>query len=150
MQPERRSSAGVVDLKTRYPGFSLIELLLVCSVLALLGLMVISGYSNARIKSQRYDAMFSLLEEQWLLERCYEQDGSYDGPCISDRHYPHPSKMRAYRIILISQSKTRYLIGATPVGNQSQDSTCMQWTISHSNIKKAFNARGAEENSCWG
>ena len=150
MQPERHSSVGGVDLKTRCPGFSLMELLLVCSVLALLGLMVSSGYSNARLKAQRHDAVFSLIEEQWLLERCYEQDGSYDGPCIKDRHYPHPSKMRAYRVSLISQSKNQYLIGATPVGNQSQDSACMHWTISQSNIKKAFNARGVEENSCWG
>lgn len=142
--------------------FTLMELLIVVSILSLLAAAAYPSYQAQIVKMRRSDAKRSLAWVAQEMERCYSSHRRYDhadcpqiadGPTISatsDEGY--------YQISSISpdgaQSLTAesFSLYATPQGKQAGDSRCAVFQFSSTSARAAFDASTPRNNTtaeCW-
>lgn len=126
-------------------GFSLIELLIVITILAVLSAIAIPGYRSFIVKGNRSQVEQIMIQDQQYMERFYSESGSY----YSGTTYPALPYTRSpltgtklYNISIIGSDPNSYNIVATPVSgtvqagessicldsdgniNENQNSTC--------------------------
>lgn len=129
-------------------GFSLIELLIVISIIAILAGVAYPAYEGSMIKSRRADATAALQGLAQAMERNYTREGTYAGaaaggadtgaPAIFSTTSPVSGGSVYYNLKIVSASSSTYLIGAEPVGSQAGDGVL---------ILKSTGARGWDANN---
>lgn len=129
-------------------GFNLIELLIVLLIIGGLAVLTYPAYITFLLKAHRTDALLTLEQERMILEQCYAQNNAYNKPCNSLPNYPHYSTQGHYQINLINRGPKTYVLAATAVGNQNQDSHCIQFTINQVNEKVTMDATGTKQVDC--
>jgi type IV pilus assembly protein PilE len=130
-------------------GFTLIELMIAILIIAILATIAYPSYVSFLLKSRRSDALATLAQDQIMLERCYAQNFSYSQPCNSLPAFPQISAQGFYSITLTNLGATTYTLTATPIGSQTEDTTCAGMTVDQANVKTAVDADGNAETSCW-
>ncbi|PIE45127.1 MAG: hypothetical protein CSA45_04315 [Gammaproteobacteria bacterium] len=147
-------------------GFTIIELLIVVTMIAALAVIAIPTYHRYVIKTQRQAVQARLMEMSAILENHYSQKGAYwsdfVGQLNSDTVYnrfPDAKKSRyLIKIAVIDSDGVEiipssdreatpyqlYLIKATPtaLGNQRSD-YCGTLTVNN------FHIKGADSDRCW-
>jgi type IV pilus assembly protein PilE len=133
-------------------GFSLIELMIVLTILAILVRIGYPAYMNSVIQGNRSDAKEALTTASQILERCYSQYYTYT-PTSSQGTCPAispTSQSKYYSISVTSLQSNSYTITATPIAGtiQSRDKQCTSFTITNTG---ATSAQGTASNSnyCW-
>lgn len=143
MNCNRRSEAG----------FTLVELMITVVVVAILGSMASSAYSNYVMKANRTDATRAMLADAQALQRCYSQNFTYTptGGC------PTPAGTTAsprglYSITIATPSATAYNITATPAkAPQTKDAACMSFKLTSDGTQSSANSGGTDSTPvCWG
>lgn len=130
----------------RQTGMTLIELMVVVTIIAILSAIAYPSYRQYAIRSNRTEAKTELLQLTQTLEKCYTRSHSYDG-CVADDEYPTPSGN--YNITVDTDNQT-YTLGATPQGGQADDTTC--GALALDNLGKRFeleNVPTDPANKCW-
>lgn len=120
-------AAGIVHMmnmtkKTR--GFTLMELMIVVSIVAILGAIALPAYQNSVRKSRRADAMTSLLQLQTLQERWRANNTTYSSS-LSNLGWSGSDSSEGYYTIAITAATANAFTGtATPKssGPQAGDS----------------------------
>ena len=135
--------------RTNKNGFTLLELLIVISIVGLLVVIAYPSYTGYLLKSHRADAQAALTLDQIILERCYTHNFSYDSECPELVNFPHHSAQGYYTIVLSRLTPTTYQLTATPVASQKADQICSSFTIDESNRKVAMNSAGISQPDCW-
>jgi type IV pilus assembly protein PilE len=115
-----------------HAGFTLLELLIVMSVIGLLSALAMPVYQSAQARSQRQLAKLALMKSAQWLEQAATSQGSY--PASLPTSVWQTSELK-YRISVSSQSQT-YVLTATPVGNQQADD-CGSLTLNQSGQRSA-------------
>lgn len=130
-------------------GFTLSELLIALTLIAILTAIAVPSYKIFVLKSHRVDAISTLTKDQAILERCYAQNFSYNLACAALPAFPQTSDQGYYSITLSNQTSATYTLTATATGNQTQDTTCRTFTLTQTNQKSAVNSGGAAQTTCW-
>lgn len=106
----------------RQKGFTLIELMIVVTVVAILAAVAIPNYLEHTRKGRRADAVRAVGDLQLALERWRSENPSYANcaGCGSGT-YPTVPTSSYYGIAISSAGTSAYTITATPAGNQSGD-----------------------------
>jgi len=113
-------------------GFTLLELLIVMSVIGLLSALAMPIYQTAQARSQRQLAKLALMKSAQWLEQAATTQGSYPADLpVSVWQTPELK----YRISINSQSQT-YVLTATPFGNQQADD-CGSLTLNQAGQRSA-------------
>jgi type IV pilus assembly protein PilE len=148
--------ARIGTVKKRQVGFTLIELMVVISIVGLLLAIAMPGYSDYLTRARRSDARAALLEIAAAQERNYFQVKQYtvnakkevwdnlDGTdFISAEGY--------YTLLFaIDAGGQKYTITATARGRQSGDTDCSSFSYDDTGLKDAKDATGADSSSvCW-
>ncbi|WP_075186605.1 type IV pilin protein [Teredinibacter haidensis] len=128
-------------------GFTLIEIMIVLVIVSILAAIAFPSYRSSVLKSHRTDAKETLLSAAALEEKIYMQRNRYSvslddigGAISSEGHYS----------ISVSQTTlTRYLITATAIGPQVDDTSCYVFTINQAGLRKAQDSNGNEVTDCW-
>ena len=131
----------------RIPGFTLIEMMMVLTIIGILAALAYPSYNNFILKSHRSDALTALTQNQLALERCFAQNRSYKEPCVV---FNPSSPQGFYTVSLTSLDALTYVLTATPVGNQTNDTICASLSVNQSNVRTAVDSWGAEQSKCWG
>jgi type IV pilus assembly protein PilE len=139
--------------------FTLIEMLVVVTIMAVLAAVAYPSYREQIHKMRRGDARQSLVRVAQQLERCYTRYRRYDhgdcplisaGPTIAvasnDGRYAISSRRNGTE----SLTANTFTLYATPLGNQASDRQCAEFRFTNTSVHQAFDAAGIEATStCW-
>ena len=148
-------------------GFTLIEVMIVVTILALLSSIAVPSYTRYVKRSHRADAKTALMAVSQRMEQNYSLAGVYnatqDGTAINTaslttwgmNNAPSSTDVR-YTIEFASISATGYVVQATPAGGQTGD-TCGIYKLNERNLKAAKGddpnaagiSRSANTQECW-
>ena len=142
-------------------GFTLIELVVTCGIVAILAAIAIPSYSSFVRSSHRTDATRTLMQEAQALQRCYSVNFTYVNNtaatpptvCAASASGTMVSPAGYYSIAIDIASASSYTLTATPAAGspQNQDSACASFTLLSSGQQSALNSGGASNTqTCWG
>jgi type IV pilus assembly protein PilE len=131
---------------TRPRGFSLIELLISLTCIAVLATLAWPSYQRVMLRSQRAQARAALLQAAHWLERAASANGTY--PAASDV----PASVlqidgQHYKLSLTSTAQS-YTLSAAPLGIQAADA-CGTLTVNNVGLRSVQNASQTAA-QCWG
>jgi len=134
-------------------GFSLIELMIVVSIIGVIAAVAFPSYVDSTRKTNRSDAYTSLSRSAALQEREYTENNAYTnviadiGGATSDEgFYTIAADISACTV-------SCYSLSATPIagGTQAEDETCWTITLDHTGRKTSKTKAGASNptGTCW-
>jgi type IV pilus assembly protein PilE len=130
-------------------GFSLIEIMLCVTILAIITNYALSYYKQSLIRSHRIEATIALSELADKLELYYNQEHEYKGASITKLHINPITQHGYYKLTIASVDKTSYLIKAQPLGNQKQDTLCEIFVLNSEGKQMATGQSTDPERDCW-
>lgn len=141
-------------------GFSLIELMIVVSLLAILTAIAVPAYMNQVENTRRTDGQRSLMDAYTRMERFFTENNTYNTATINTNVNTDiltdpdggtagvmPSNDGFYNISITAQTATSFTLTATPTGAQTGDTTCANLTINQ--LGQRGNSGGGSLNDCW-
>lgn len=131
-------------MKKNMRGFSLIELMIVVAIIAIISAIAYPSYQNSVRKTNRSDAMTTMLDTAQRLERCYTSFGSYNNAsCTVPASVTSP---KGYYTVTVATTAATYTLTGTPVSgtSQAQDSLCASFTLTNTGQKTSTGG-----GTCW-
>ncbi len=148
-------------------GFTLVEVMIVCAVIALLAAIAYPSYTGQLLKSQRMEGKAALMRSAQLLERSFTQNGAYPAgadslvtvfggaagtPLYSNPDNPLSAPMGKFQIIYVpaaGAAPVEYMLRATPLANAISDSDCPTFGIDSRGRRLVSDAAPAPASRCW-
>ena len=130
----------------RWPGFTLLEMLVVLAVLAILLGLALPGYQQYTQRAHRADAVRSLLAVAQCQERLRAAEGAYrPGHCLQAADTPG----YAFRTEPDGEPTAwSFTAIATPIAGEDADA-CGALTLDHTG-RRGISQEGASVFDCWG
>lgn len=124
-------------------GFTLIELMIVLTIVAILAAVAYPAYNSQVMKSQRTDAKTALMTAAQNLERCFTEYNAYNnGACPA---VPATSP-EGYYTIAVAATASTFTLTATPAsGAVVNDTQCTTLTLNYLGVQASTPAG----NQCW-
>lgn len=134
-------------MRRRVVGFSLLEMIVVIAIVGLLAVVAVPAYNSYILKSNRTDAIQSLLAIQLAEEKYRVSNNSY-GTLAQVWGGVATSSGGHYTLGISNVSATSYTITATASGSQTSDSedgaSCSTMTLTYAN-----NVTTKAPAACW-
>ena len=129
-------------------GFTLIELMIVVSVIAILVAIAYPSYREHVVKTRRAEAKIALEEVAGRLERCFTRFNAYDATdCAAAA--TATSENGWYAVSATALAASSYTLTAAPQGAQASDDTkCGSLTLTHTGIR-GQSATPPSGYECW-
>lgn len=122
-------------------GFSLIELLIVVTILGILAAFSYSSYRDSIVRARRSDGQTALVELANRLELYYSEQQSYQGATLgtgnaSDVSHSIHSPQNWYRLVIALQTDSTFTLHAIPRNAQAHDDLlCQTLTFNSFGVK---------------
>lgn len=126
-------------------GFSLIELMIVVTVIGILSAIVLPSYKNYILAASRADAQAILLETSQFMERYFSTNNTYTGAALLSAVVPKGATGSAVKYDIsfaIEPNGSTYTLQAVPTANQDEDK-CGTLTLS------STGAQTPATQGCW-
>jgi len=131
--------------KTR--GVTLIELIVVVTIVALLATIAIPSYRQFMLRSHRAEAKAALLNLAAAQEKFYLQNNTYtdalDDAPPAGLGLTATTEKGYYTIVIDAADTDSFAATATAAGGQADDADCATFTIDQAGV------RTATSDSCW-
>jgi len=146
-----------VEIK-RQQGFTLIELMIVVTIVAILATIAYPHYTEQVTKTRRADAKTALLDLAARMERYFSENNTYATATIAaapttDVLSSTLSPENWYGLSISAQTATTYTLRATPVGAQAtNDIRCQTLTLNSLGAKGIATGPSAPTGNatdCW-
>lgn len=129
-------------------GVTLVELMIVCVVIAILATIAIPSYRQYMLRTHRAEGKATLMQTAQELERCYTRFNAYNaGACTiattlggagvnsTGNHYT----------ITATPTASAYTLTAAPQGPQAQDTGCGNLTLTQAGAR----GQSGTATNCW-
>jgi type IV pilus assembly protein PilE len=127
-------------------GFTLIELMIVVSIVAILALYAIPTYRQYVLESRRSEAR-AALEEIRGLEYEFFQNYKVFGTRAQIGYTS--TTTHDYYQLNVSATGLRYSASATAIGNQTDDEACILFSYTSTGAYMAYDSSNVLNTSCW-
>jgi type IV pilus assembly protein PilE len=143
----------------RIGGFTLVELMIACVVLAIIVAIAMPSYQAQVRKSRRADARNAVLDLAGREERFLSIANSYSQTATDVGYAAFPTTVNNgyYQLTVTVPDPNQpgvtpsYIITATYFGPQVTDTDCAQFTVNQLGQQAALNSAGAVNTAtCWG
>jgi type IV pilus assembly protein PilE len=135
-------------MKNRQTGVTLLELLLVVSILGILAAIAYPNYRQQAIRATRTEAKVALQQSAQALEKCFTRYMSY-----TDANCPQPAVLNRtttdghYAITVNFPSASQFTLTAAPVNGQVADTECGSFRLDEVGRQTITGAGVAA--TCW-
>lgn len=132
--------------KKQMGGFTLIEMMIVVAIIAIISAVAYPSYQESVRKTNRADAMDTILSTAHRLERCYTSFGSYNNAgCTVPATV---TSTKGYYEIEVDTDASTYTLTAEPVAGtpQEKDTKCTSFVLTNTGKKTAT---GSASDKCW-
>jgi type IV pilus assembly protein PilE len=148
-------------MKKKLSGFTLIEMMIVVTILGIIAGIAYPSYLEQVRKSSRSDAKVLISEVAQRLQRCFTAQGTYmpaDGVCDAvDKAKAGIMSNEGYYQAKLSTdaadyTASKYLLKVTAVAGkrQADDTQCATFTLNQAGVKKSYSSGNAETTDiCW-
>ncbi|HEY0196956.1 MAG TPA: type IV pilin protein [Rhodanobacter sp.] len=134
----------------RAAGFTLLELLVVVTIIAILSAIAIPSYRQYVLRGHRTDATRALQDLAAREENFYFANNAYS-KLTTDLGSSASVAGRYFSINIPSASSTDYTLRATAIDPQTQDTMCRVFTLDRAGNSLSTDAGGADTSTtCWG
>lgn len=133
-------------MRKKQYGFSMTETLIVLVVIAILVSILTPAFRSYLHKSNRSDAVQSLLNTQILMEKYRVNNTSYS-TSFTDISGSSNSLNGFYTLTIPSAGTASYSLTATPTGTQSSDTACTNFTITYASGTTTLSS--LPQTDCW-
>jgi type IV pilus assembly protein PilE len=119
----------------RQRGFTMIEVVIVCAIVAILSAIALPSYLNAVQKSRRTDAKSAMIGAAGQMERYFTERGTFATATLgSGGVYPSTSLNGYYVLSITNLTATTYTLNAVPAAQQVGDD-CGTFTYTEQGVK---------------
>jgi len=142
-------------MRIRQRGVTLMELMIVITVIGILASIAIPSYREHMVRTRRTDAKVALTQIAQALERCFTNSTPYSyisAVCNAAVTFPvnTPNGAR-YTITAPTRTAQTYTLTATPQGAQAtSDTLCANFTLTETGAKGVSGSATATPEQCWG
>jgi type IV pilus assembly protein PilE len=136
--------------KVRPHGFTLIEVMIVCAIVAILTAIAYPSYTNSVQKSRRSEATAALLGVASQMERYSTEQGTYATATLGSAPpavYQNHTENSYYNLSLSNLTSTTYTVTAAPAAIQASD-PCGTFTYTESGVKGVSGGTWTTS-QCW-
>ena len=142
----------------RMGGFTLVELMIACVILAIIVAIALPSYNAQTQKSRRTDARNALLDIAGREERFFSVGNAYSqlptDVGYAGAAFPVNSANNYYSITVVAPAGANppsFTITATAIGVQANDAACASFTVDQTGLQTALNSGGVlNSTTCWG
>ncbi len=139
---------------SRQLGFTLIELMVVVSIIGIIATLVYPSYQNVIMQTRRTTAKSCLTEYAQYMERFYASNFAYD-KYQSGEAFTLPALACAtegglnqyYSFSVADLTRSTFTISATPLGTQAKDSLCGTFSYNQEGVKSVSVV--GNSTTCW-
>jgi type IV pilus assembly protein PilE len=148
-------------------GFTLVELMIVCAVIAVLAAIAYPSYTGQMLKAQRSEGKAALMRAAQLLERSFTQNGAYPsgagalatlyGGGLGAAVYSNPDNplsatMGKFLIEYVPDAgaaPVQFVLRATPQASSLTDSDCPTFGMDSRGRRLVSDAVPTAASRCW-
>lgn len=139
-------------MQHRQAGFTLIELMVTVVILSIITAIALPRYSQYVIRAHRSEAQALLSEAAAREERYYAQNNAYTSNLanLNLRSSTGVSDNGFYQLSISTSDDTQggYLLSATPLGTQVDDSECAVMTLNALG-ERTVSGSTSDSGECW-
>lgn len=129
----------------RMRGITLLELMIVVTIVGILAAFAFPSYRAQVIRTHRADGMAALMQESQRLERCYTRFSAYDN---SNCDAPAFTSLDGHYIVEATRTASAFTLDATPQGGQADDTECAVLRLKSDGVQGSQGA-DTDTNDCW-
>lgn len=131
-------------------GVTLIELMVVVTIIAILAAITIPTYRQTVVRSNRTEAKTALMEVSQNLEKCFTRYNAYDSASCAEKGVRAATPQGHYAISAPTLTATTYVLRATPLGEQASDAACGALALDQRGGRyEKTNVAAVPANKCW-
>lgn len=149
----RASKAMGIRMRHKQSGVSLIELLVVITIIGILSSIAYPSYRQYVLRGNRTEAKTAMMQVSQALEKCFTRFGAYDNAnCTAYAQLAGGAGRLTdggkYLLSFAAVDDVSFVIQAVPQDGQAQDTDCGTLAIDQTGKREA-RAVGADVNKCW-
>ena len=136
------------NTRGRNVGVTLMELMMVMTVISILAAIAIPSYRGYALRASRADGKAAVLSMAGALERCFTRFNAYNNAGCGITTSNVPSTEGKYLVSATFPTATTFTVSAVPQGTQAKDTGCGTLTMNQANVRSKSGSKSVAE--CWG
>jgi type IV pilus assembly protein PilE len=132
-------------MKRKHSGITLIELLIVVTIIGIIAAVAIPSYRDQTLRTNRTEAKTALQQATQVMEKCFTRTRSYATCAAQVATGDTPGKLYNIKVDAATLTATTYTLRADPINGQLGDTACGTLTVDQTGKRTPL----PDSKKCW-